>query len=411
MVATADIKKVFENAFSDIKADAKLAKRISDFQIEFINKNEDHLAFFGGNLTGAHVVRFTPKDREKFFTDVCQVDELEIEDKLLQVPAVKKDRIVSSDVFNQTCMWLIHMFANSSLPEKAKEQAMVDVALILHFRFITSILFRDYKYPVDPQVATATYAQLSFKFAIKQYGSWYATLEARSKELTKPDGLHYNTFLHYNDDEDIIYLINDTQGRIRDMMKNLYRELKKVLNQGSKIKTTSNIIELDNEQIFKDKTKSLLNYTRYMQSIVGDKDVFIKQEILDVLEKIVFTAPPKLVRQTLEWCSANHRYVKDKEVEEFIEKTVINSFEYLANNRTVYRETTDLAEFVARLRGIYMASRMNDPEIIELRDRAEKIVRKATTTKNSSVVSAVRTAILLYVVIRAFTMSHYSGVQ
>ena len=411
MAITADIKKVFDEAFSGIKADAKLAKRLADFQIEFVNKNEDHLSFFGGNLTGVHIVRFTPKDREKFFTDVCQVDELEIEDKLLLVPAIRKEWLVSSDVFNQTCMYLIHMFSNSSLNDKAKEQAMTDVAMILHFRFVTSMLFRDYKYPVDPQVATATYAQLSYKFAIKQYGSWFAVLEARSKDLIRPDGLHHKTIHFYNDDTAIIYLISDTKGRIGDMMKNLYRELKKVLNQGSKIKSTSNLVELDNEQIFKDKTKSLTNYTRYMQSIVGDRDVFIKQEILDVLERVVYTAPPKLVRRTLEWCSDNHRFVQDREVEEFVELTVINSFEYLADNRTVYRETTDLPDFVARLKGVYMASRMNDGEIIDLRNRAEKIVRKATTTKNASVVSAVRTAVLLYIVIRAFTMSHYSGVQ
>lgn len=405
------IREMFTVIFKDITPDAKLVKRLADFRMGFINKNEDHMEFFGGNLTGAHVVRWVPKDRERFFTDVLQVDEMEIKDALLEVPAVKAERLVSSDALNQTCCFLLHWFYKSDLPEKLKRQAMLDAALIMHFRWLTSIMVRDYKYPVAPEVAMAVYANLTYKFAIKQYGSWYAVLHARCEDMIAEKALHMFTIANYEDDEKVIYLINDSQGRIRDMMKNLYRELEKVLIQGSRVRTNSDLINLDNEQIFKDKTRSLTIYLRYINSIVGDKNSFIKQDILDVIEKGVHTAPPKLVVQVLEWCSINHRYTGSKEVEDLVDAVLIHSFEYLAQHRTVYNSTTDLVSLVTSLKGVYMASRMSDPEVINIRERAEKIVKKATTTANTSVISAVRTALMLYIVLRAFTMNYYSGAQ
>mgnify|MGYP000662071918 CR=1 FL=1 len=53
------IKGVFERVCEHVKFDVALAQRVIEFQIAFVNKNEEHMAFFGGNLTGVHVVRFT----------------------------------------------------------------------------------------------------------------------------------------------------------------------------------------------------------------------------------------------------------------------------------------------------------------------------------------------------------------
>lgn len=46
---------------------------------------------------------------------------------------------------------------------------------------------------------------------------------------------------------------------------------------------------------------------------------------------------------------------------------------------------------------------------MKLRKLGEKIIKRATSTKNSSTIASVRTALMLYVVIRAFTMQHYAG--
>ena len=73
------IREAFTKVAGHVNFDRALAKRLSGFQTGFVAKNEEHMAFFGGNLTGAHIVRFTSQDRDKFFIDIVNVDELELD--------------------------------------------------------------------------------------------------------------------------------------------------------------------------------------------------------------------------------------------------------------------------------------------------------------------------------------------
>lgn len=407
-------KAVFNRTCPHVVADAELARRVIQFQIGFINKNEEHIAFFGGVLTGVQVVRFTEQDRGRFFTDVVQINDIEVEEQLHTVPAIVPTRNVSADVFNHTCLWLVHMFLTSKhLTPEVRQRAALAAALILQYRFLTSILMWYYKYPADPQVAAASYAQLSNKYAIKQAGSWQKLLEIRSMDLIKSPkeeggpGLHYNTCYEYENDDKIVYALNDNQGRIREIMKNLIAELKRVSAQGVKVRSTSAEIELDGEVFLRDKVKSLASYTTYLHSIISDKYTFIKYDILDILAEAMYTSPPAMVEQVLSWCTANYRTRNGKEIEELIDMTMVHSFGYLQDNRTVLKETTDLTSLIVRLKGVYTSARSTEVNLMKMRDLSEAIVRKATTTKNASLVSSLKTSLMLYLVIRAFTMTHY----
>ena len=403
------IKALFENNLSHLKFDEKLAKKIHDFQTGFVNKNDDHLAFFGGNLTGVHIVRFTSQDKDRWFTDILEADDVFLEEELLKIPIINPKFHVSTSIFNHICMWLIHSFKNSTLlSDKAKEKAMIDCGLVLYYGFVTSLLFRYYKYPVEKQLAEATYAQLSKKYALKRYGSWYATLEARVKDLISEDQLHSNTFKHFTDDNAIIYLINDAQGRIRDMIKNITGELMKVRALGGKIKSTSSLMEYNGEESLKDSTRNLAKYITYLNSVIIDKNSFIKQELVDIVVKIMHTMSPRLFNETLSWCSVNSKYLSTREVDILVEETLTHAFTYLSNNRTVYKESTDIAALLARLKGIYMSSKSTDLNLIRIRDLAQTVVKSATTTKNENMVASIKTGLLLYIVLRAMTMNYYS---
>ncbi len=404
------IKAAFDRVCNHVKFDAQLAQRIIEFQIAFVNKNEEHMAFFGGNLTGVHVVRFTPQDMDRFFSDVVQINDMDMEEELHTLSAIVTTRNVTSDVFNHTCIWLVHKFLTSNLPEAVKMRAAQSTALVLLYRFLTSLLSHYYKVPADPQIAAAAYAQLSNKYAIKQHGSWHALLETRIKDLVDKDGLHYKTMVSYEDDIAINYAISDTQGRIRDMMKNLMEALIASIAQGTRHRATSATVELDGgESFLKDRTKNLSTYTRYLHSVVSDEHTLIKQDILDILGDALHTAPPALVRETLRWCSINYRKPQAKEIEDLIDLIMVHSFGYLADNRTVLRDNNNLSGLILRLKGVYMSSRSTDAQLLKMRSLAEKITKKAIKSKNSSVVSAVKTALMLYLVVRAFTMSHYGA--
>ena len=406
-----NVKRVFDENCDHIKFDAKLAKKFADYVISFVNKNEESMTFFGSGLMGVQIVRFTNQDKDKWFNDILEIDDIILEEKILELPKINQDFHVSSDLFNLSAVWCLHSFMNSPLlNDKQKEQALLDISLALNFKYLTSLLYQYFKYPADPEIAAATYAQLSYKFAIKQYGNWYATLVARCNDFLDHDSIHYNTLKKFNDDGKIVYMLNDTQGRIRDMVKNLYGELIKVKTQGLRIKSTSTLsLDQEGEQIVKDKTKNLLGYTRYMHSIIADKDSFIKNELLDVITNIMHTMPPKLLIQTLEYMSTNYRHMGSEDIEELVTLTLTHSFSYLSNNANLLKETNDIAALVSRLRGVYMSSRSNEVDLIQMRKKAEKIIKVATKNKNDNTIASVRTAVLLYVVLRAFSKNYYSA--
>lgn len=398
-----NVKKIFDEECSHLKIDAALIRRINDFQVAFVNKNEDHMTFFGGNLTGVKPIRFTSTDKTKWFTDVIMADDITLEERLLLLPTINENFHISSDVFNLSVVWVMHFIFNSHLlSDKQKEQGMMDAALSLNYKFLTSLLYQYFKYDADPGIAAATYAQLSYKFALKQHGNWYSTLRFRSESLIGHSSIHYNTFKKFNNDVQIVYCLNDTQGRIRDMLKNIYREFMKVHGAGKKIVSTSSTVEFDGEEILKDKTKSLVSYNRYIRSIISDQNSLLKDDLLVLINNVQHTMPPKLLVKTLIWVSANYRHTGAPEIERFLDLTLTHSFAYMAGHQNTVKENNDLASFMASLRGVYMSSRSTDVELLEVRKIAEEIVVKATGTKNDSVIASVRTGLLLYIVLRSF---------
>ena len=404
-----DVKPIFDEEMAHLKIDAHFIKRINEFQVGFVNKNEEHMTFFGGNTTGVQVVRFTQQDKDKWFTDVIEADDITLEEKLRALPAINEKFHISSDTFNLSVAWVLHAIKNSPLlNDKQKDTGMMDASLILNYKFLTSLLYQYYKYRADPEVAQAAYAQLSLKFALKQHGSWQAVLRFRCQSLLADDSIHVDTIRDFNIDGDIVYLLNDTQGRIRDMLKNIYGEFLKVNRQGGRITSTSATIEFEGEEILKDKTRNLANYTRYLHTVVSDKNSFIKDELIIVISSVQHTMPAKHLVKTLQWISDNYRHNSKLKLEDFVDMTLVHSFGYLSDHRNMVRETNNLAQLVANLRGVYMSSRSTDVELLNVRERAEEIVVEATGIRNDSAIASVRTGLLLYIVLRAYTMHHYA---
>lgn len=401
----------FEQDFSHLKFDTRLAENFRQYRIDFENKNEDHMTFFGGNLTGVQIVRFSQQDRNAWFTDILTVNETEVEQKIHSLPNINAAWHVSSDLFNLSCVWFMHKFVNSyQIKDDDKAAVLVDLAMILNYKFLTGLHSHYFRFPADPEIAAATYAQMSLKFTIKQYGSWRAAIKARTEDLCATDGIHYNVIKDFKNDASVVNTLNDTQNRIRSMLKNIMGETLKVKAHGVRIKkTTSTTLDIDGEEMLRDKQKSLLGYVRYMHTIVTDKHTFVKQELIDIIANAMHTMPPKQLQDCLEWMSDNYAYDKKKTAEKTIDAVLKHAFSYLTSNTDVVTRTQDLADFIAKIRGVYMSSRSTDIELIEIRDLSEELVKAATTTKNASLISSIKTGVMLYICLRAFTKRHYGG--
>ena len=52
---------------------------------------------------------------------------------------------------------------------------------------------------------------------------------------------------------------------------------------------------------------------------------------------------------------------------------------------------------------------MIDPQLVLMKDLADKITRKGVRSKNNAAIASVRTALQVYLVVRGLAKKHYGG--
>lgn len=408
------VKSLFDEYCSHLVINTAFLRKIQMYRQNFANKNEDHVAFFGGHLMGVQDVKFMPSDKVTWFENVMDIDEVDLQDDLLTletlVPDPQKVRYVSTDVMNLSCLWLLHAIYRSTLPEREKHAAMVDVLLVLEYKFITSILAWWFPHRADEAVAVATYARLTKKFKLKEVGSWGALLVYLAEHMLSPQSPHHKnkTFQEFTDDYTIIYMVNDIQGRIKDYLKNIRDEFELVRKDPSAlIRTNSNTVTIDGEVLVKNKRNVYATYRRYLTDVMADRNSFIIKELTDIVANAMPKLPYKQMIDTLEYMCRNTTLRGDKNVNRLVDMTLEHLFEFIASHRNSVN-VNDIAALLSKLRNHYTASRAAHPLLLEIRDVGEAVVRKAVNSKkNPAGIAAVRTAVLLYLVLRTVTMNHY----
>lgn len=401
------IKSVFDSHCAHLVFDKKLLKKVEDYEQRFATKNESHIAFFGGNLMGVHPIRFKDEDRNRWFDEIMEVDEHYLEDELHALPEVVTHRHVSSDVFNLSCLYMIHRFLTSTqLSEEEKQHGAFETALILQYKHMTSIMTHFFKYDADLAIAEATYAALNNRFGLKVAGTWGALLRQRSEDIVRKGGLHYKNLVEFKDKID--YMSNDIQGRIKDIIKNVRDVFEMVKNSPElQIRNVGSTIELDGELKVRDKSRLTSKYVRYILDTVPDKNSFIVPEMVDLISSAVTTMPRSALVVTLTYMSENASIRADKRVQRVCELVLQHAFDYLAKNPTTMQSKSDVPGLLRKMRALYQASRTTNPMILELRKLTEGIVSTAIRSKNQVLIASVRNAVLLYVLMRAWTMHRW----
>ena len=231
---------------------------------------------------------------------------------------------------------------------------------------------------------------------------------AMAQGLVGPDSIHLKTIDKMDDDYAIVKMLNDIQSRVKDMLKNIYKVFMEIHLHGGRIKSNTSFHEVEGEFELKDQTKSLGLYTQYLKRILTDQPSFIKDDLVDVVSNMMHTMAPRLLYQSLAWTSDNYKGNHDGMINGAIDLVMEHAIEYLSANRDVAR--TDIAHVLDKLRGAYMSSRSADTKLIKARLDVEELIRHATGSKNDNAVAAVRTAWMLYIVARAYTMRFYANV-
>jgi hypothetical protein len=402
------IREVFEDVAQHVVIDAALIQRIHAFERAFVNRNEDHVAFFGSPLMGVHPMRFRPTDRQAWFNDILDINELDLIDGIQSLKSIPVEWKRANDVMNHSCIWLVFaILKNDKLSPQLKEQGCVDTLLVLLYKFLGSLMAHNFVYPADEATMLAAYARLSRKFAIKVAGSWGALLRQRAEEQMKTTSIHRRAYTTMESDAGVINMISDMQSRLRELVKSYNQVFYAVRAQGERIATERSVIDMDGTTVLQDRTRQYSSYIRYAHSLMHDKNSFIRHDLIKVVCDAMHTMSPRFFVETLEWMCLNHRVKGVTEVDTLIDETLLFAFDLIERERDTINHRAGLMPLIVRLRALYMASRMSDTNLIKTKQLSEAVVEKAIASRNPSVVASVRTGVQLYIVLRTFAMSYY----
>lgn len=400
------LKDAFDEVMGDLVINQALISKIYTYQIKYLNKNEEHLAFFASNLIGVHVVRFGDLEILKFFREVLNIDYQEVERQVRKVTTIDHDYKVGGDIFNLTIMYMIHRILTSpKLSDTQKKRGSYDMALVFFYRCLAIRQSEYFPFPADPKIAQAAYARLSNRFMIKKLGSWQKVMDHHAKHLLEkePGGLHLKNLTRFVDDTMVVYAVTNSEGGIRDMYKNYTAVFHQTNDEGERIGSSSSTqIDLEGVEKVKEKVKSVEMYTNYLRSTVVDKDSFVRKDLMVAILEINGNASQRILNHTLTWMSDNYNSPKYHNlIDEWLALVVVHSFHLL--KETSADSIRDYASMLLLLKNMYLSTRSTDKDLIRIRDLGEKVVKEANGKINSSLLMATRTSVILYMTIRAIT--------
>ncbi len=400
------INTAFKQATDNTSASLNMCKRVINYSKSIASRGEN-LTFFGGNLLGVDIIRFYDQDRDRWFDEVLQIDEAYLQELVHKVPAVNKDWKVAGNAFNLSVVWFIHRcFADLNPRDKQVHSAMVEALVMLQFKLLSSLYSHYFEKPVDKEAAEAVYSDLSMKFAIKRLGSWGEVLRWRAEAFLAKESTHHRDIVKFDNDAGSMYVLTDISTRIRKSIKDQYKTLERVRSGNLRIETTSNTIVLDGDKIIRDQVNSFNTAKNYLLDVSGNDASFIKLELIDVILDVMTTTSRQSMVEILQSISRTPTGKKRDDVEAIMEDTLLHAFDYIARERIHFH---DVGYILNKMRALYMSSKSTDPRLLSLRKRIEKYAKQHSQLRASSALASVRTAVMLYFLLRALSANVYSS--
>lgn len=365
----------------------------------------DYMEFFGSPYLGLQKITFTSADRNQWFSDVFDVDEEELKENLHAVRSIKSTWAVVGDVFNLTIPYLVYRVFHSKLDGKTKHQAMVDIICMYHYKCLTSIINNDYPFMARREVVLETYNRLSLKYDIKRYGSWRELFHARAEFILNPKtGIHFETFTKMNDDKKIIYMVGDIQDRLRGVINDINKVFHDVKNKSNIVQLDGNKVNLEDGVVLKNVAKEVTSFKNYIEQILTNQTSFYKEELLQYAVKDLDNAPVDKLGIVVQNFPALYNSKKGEHYRLFVEEIVVHLFEYLHQHNI---SKTKMYDVLVKMRGAYNSPRSQNDSVKLLRKVGDELVREQTGIKTPSTITGLRTAFLLYVVMRVLSKDYY----
>lgn len=395
------LKSVCDDLFKEVVFDKALVEKVYKWHIQFMNKGKEYLEFFTGNLIGVHVVRWPVRETQSWFA-MIGVDMLDAEKALGEVETINQDFKIRSDALNIAFMYVIHRFSQEAkLDKKTRERAMFDVALTFFYRSLVIKQSNWFSFPADPKIAQAAYARLSNKFLLKQLKSWHKCMEYRANALLHEKRLAILT--KFDDDIAITDLIAEGDRAIWGMYVNYNTCFYAAVAENDKIASVSaTITDVDGVDKLREKVRHVDSAVNAMLHALHDSRTFIRMDMVAVVLEMNTNTSQRMLLQVLEWISAAYMDTKKhKLIDNFVKMTVVHSYHLVAEMGE--GEAANMASTMMTLKNLYLSTRSTDPNLAKIRTLGADIIKQAAGKMNNSLLQATRTAVILYITLRAFS--------
>lgn len=388
------LKEVFD-IHGLTKVDIDIYKKIQVFRIGWTQKAPEYIDFLGSKLTGVHPIRFSTRDEDMFFVDIFNIDQPSLTEDLWATKGIDKNKKVTSNPLYITLVYLMHLTITSREIGKHREDMLRELYFIFGYKVISSLFTHYFKFTVDPSVALAVNERLSNKFIIKKVNNWQELFEYRALDVL-PKGLHYLR-LNRLDVEESNRIISDMQGRIRDMLKNIYIILMEVKDSNDKLVSRSNIEMTEDGASIKDSTNRPDRYVNYMLSIIDNPSDFIDDDMVYLLNNSYKNLNSKDIYTTLEYISENNFKDRNK----IIENIIISSISYL-NIKGIHSDyNKHMLDVIKYLKGYFISSSVRDKVILDTKKELLNLVKKLPVTKVNWNYTGLVTYAIIYIFIRS----------
>lgn len=375
----------------------------------------DHPLALNSPLLGVNMILFVQSDRDMLF-DLFNKEESDLKKIIRDIPSINNNFIVVSDSFNIFCTWVLYNIQkNHKLNKKLKYEASFALMNYFQYRFFSSIINYYYPYKANEAIMMAVIHNLNLKFDITKYKTWKKVIYKRSEDTLDKHSPHEKTLKDYEPDDSILYLITDTQTRIRNQIKvisSLFHEYKEKNNL---IKTYTLTANIDGDVVIKDSTFIFDGITEKIFSQMIHGNEFINDKYIIFISKLFKILSASMIRTLLIKLSEvakDQAYKKQEEKERVIksEKLILglksltreiikSTYNYMIekdiniNNKILVIDTT---------KKIFSYSRIVNPDILKIKDSLAYLLSKLNLTNRKATLSSLGIIVPMYMILKSF---------
>lgn len=379
----------------------------------------EHAQAFNTPMLGVNKAYFLPKDADALF-DIFKLDQKLITEALKKSTGIHDKTHVIRNDFNMATIWVVYCLNQlKSVPKKKIYDGQMALLKMLNYKFFTGKVNHLFPHSVDAGVMEATIDGLSFKCDIKQptTPTWRAVMESHCVNVLGPTSIHKDTFLTFEPDFRVGYVISDLQTRLGSKLVNIscayYDNHKTQTRIGESSFTTT---DKEGEKVVKELKASLDSSISRISTDVLNVNTFINYEDVKLVCKLVPSVRPDMLKSVLSiFSNMAYTQYRSKQAEETL-KTPKSELIYVGYRTLIteliqktYRhcimagvKVDSHLGILSKTRDIYRASRIANPDIITIKNSVDYFVVKNTKYTREATLISVRTAFILYMIICSF---------